>query len=130
MNIRIIFSYAGGGCKVFAIPNLGFDEDKFGVSFVAPQAINDGLDWFSKSRYLGHGQSVGAIGRRGVMFILSVDVSKTGEAGVARIEKNFFATRKETKAALRAIKKSRFIPGFYKGEPHPMRYYESMGTGG
>ena len=126
-SFRIFFSYSGDDCSVSAIPNLGFQYEELENTYSAPQEIRTDSDWQKKSHNLGHqvNESV-AVGLGGIMFAMSVAVSRTGEASDAKLEKSNFAEAREIRAALSAISKSQFIPGFYEGQPHAMRYYEFL----
>ena len=123
-SFRVILLYDINACKVVKIPNMGFQTDKFGNAYIAPQEILANQGWHSRSRALSRETKSVERSKTGVMFHMSIDVSAAADVGTARLENNNFATREEIRSALSAIEKSEFIPGFFDGVPHSMRYFE------
>jgi hypothetical protein len=122
-SFRVFFLYEGESCEVSVRPNLGYQSEELGNDYVAPQEIRDDRGWLERlGRYSFRGTSAN-LSRPRVILIMSVHVSTDGKAGDSRLEANNLATPGGIEFALESLSQSRFIPGFYNGKPHPMRYY-------
>jgi hypothetical protein len=112
------------GCVVTAYPNLGFQTAELGLGHVAPQEILTDGGWSKRSdapfRYIGTDLV-------GVIYSMSVQVATDGRASDGKLDSNFAGINaRATDAAVKALEGSKFIPGFYKGFPYPMRYPEMV----
>lgn len=131
LAFRLFYSYQDDPCTVFTLPNLGYQHDKFGYEYTAPQEITGGRDLYYRSNRAGNGRiwnpyqgnwsQPGAT--MGVMFVLSVDVSESGVASADKIVKNNLAWESPIRAIRQALVATSFIPGTYNGEPVAMKYY-------
>jgi hypothetical protein len=122
---RVSLSWDGDRCTLAAIPNWAFDP-AMGNNYIAPQEVlQGGHGWVRRARSMDDFVAL-EVNRGDIEFSMSLLASLDGTASDSRLEHNALATRRELRNALRALEGSRFIPGFYGGEPVPMRYYEIL----
>jgi hypothetical protein len=127
MSFRLVFRGDTQRCAIAAIANLGGELLGDDLDYFAPQEIVSEDSWYWRATRL-HGQGGRSWIARpgGAVLTLSVAVSAAGAASDGRIEGNWSATRTEANAAVRALGKSSFIPGFRAGRAIPMRYVELL----
>jgi hypothetical protein len=124
VSFRVVFHEQGGRCAVSILPNLGVEQDKFGVDYYAPQELYTDGGWIARTteRRWSRGRSAWT----GFAFAMSVMVDESGNASDGRVEVNNTATQATVDAAVRALEQSRFIPAVVDGVPRAARYYEFM----
>lgn len=126
-SFRVFTTRSKDQCSVTLIPNLGYQSNKFGVDYVAPQEILTKGSWTIKTKNFERDPKTRVfVNAEGFLFTMSVAVTNTGEASDARMEWNRLATKKESRSILKALNNSVFIPGIYQGKPQAMRYYEFL----
>ena len=127
ISFRILFEKNESDCSFIFIPNLGFNEDELGLNYIAPQEILiKNSTWSDRVKLFGIFKDEISKFRTGLLFSISTLVSTSGNASDAKIESNPIRSKLEAKRSLRGIVTSKFIPGFYKGVPYEMRYYDVL----
>jgi hypothetical protein len=118
-SFRLQLSEENGVCHTTYLPNLGTQQDELGPNYFDPQEIVTRGSWADRARLTWRRGSAA-----GVAFSMSVSVDELGNATDGRVESNRFAPDDSVTAAVRALEKSRFVPGFVEGVARPARYLE------
>ncbi len=123
-SFRVLFSPKDNACDITVFPNLGTQQNEFGLEYFAPQEIYTDGGWLGRipesQRFWRTSNS------RGKAFSMSVAVDEVGRASDARVEDNNFAPDESVNRAVQALEMSRFVPLIMDGEPRPGRYFEFM----
>jgi hypothetical protein len=123
-SFRVVFGPKDDTCEITVLPNLGTEQDEFGLEYFAPQEIYTDGGWWSR---IPKSQTNWRTSRsRGMAFSMSVAVDELGQASDGRVENNNFAPPEAVNSAVRALEMSRFVPLIVNGEPRPGRYFEFM----
>ena len=125
VSFRVVFTCLDGECVIIPLMNLGQNEQQFGYEYIAPQEILEEQFWYSKFKKFARLEHLGvAMPYRGVVFRFSISVDEHGNGTDPKVEYKGRLKSNEINAALTAISKARFIPGFFEGKPTRMRYFE------
>lgn len=126
MSFRALFKCEAGSCQILTVPNVGYSAKTYGHNYSSPQELMTGVSWFTRFKSKAGWNLGGGITRTGIIFSFSVSVDESGIGSEHKILNKGVANRKELRAALSAIKESTFIPGFVKGKPTKMPYFELL----
>ena len=122
MHLRVVYARLDGQPPVLLLPNLGNMQSQFGHSYSAPQERLDQPQWYEA--YSAHDWSDGHVffsNEAGLTRVLAM-VSEEGKTlAVRRIEAHGHHKRDAVEIE-KALKNSRFIPGFANGKPERMQY--------
>lgn len=129
-TFRVVFARDDEECRLYALPNSGSQADVHGLAYVAPQEILSHGNWTTRAKGFGYPPNarIGILDR-GVLFTISVAVDTEGNASDGRVDVNNDAPRPFLRRSVPALEKSTFIPGFVRGAPIAMRYYEILWAG-
>jgi len=114
-----------GDCAASVVLNGGERDPEMGLNYIGPQEIVSDGGWNRRVKFREHGVRHRAYSRSGVLARVSVVVSEQGVAGGGRVERHdtlFF----DSAEMVKALAGSRFIPGFHRGHPRAMRYYDNL----
>ena len=79
-NFRVLFMHRGDSCQVAAVPNPGFQSEAFGMAYYSPQEVVSDSSWIARSAVGRQGGTRSdVIERKGMMFLLAVDVDEAGD---------------------------------------------------
>jgi len=118
-----------GDCTASVVLNSGERDPEMGLNYIGPQEIVSDGGWTRRVNFRKHWDRQRVWSRSGAMARFSVAVSEFGEASDGRVEwrdTGFF----DSAEVVKALAGSRFIPGFHRGRPRAMRYYDNLYVGG
>lgn len=123
-SFRVSFSPTGKTCDIAVFPNLGTQQDEFGLDYFAPQEIYADEGWLGR---IPESQRFWRTSnKRGMAFSMSVAVDELGQASDGRVESNNFAPAESVNRSVLALERSRFVPLMVNGQPRAGRYFEFM----
>jgi len=128
LSLRAGYQQDGDECNVVVVPNLGYQQDEFGLDYIEPQEVLTDGGWLERMRRKERGLLFLTGIRRErssrVMFVMSVAVDENGVASDSRLDVNEFSTRPDEQArAARELQYSQFVPGFVDEKPASARHY-------
>ena len=130
VSFRVFFQEKEDSCNVTVLPNLGTQQDEFGLQYFSPQEIYKDGGWLGRieRRNRSRGKDIWSTDarHRGVAFSMSVAVDDLGAASDGRVEGNNFAPQNSVELAVRSLEMSHFIPAIVDGKPHRARYFEYL----
>lgn len=121
-SFQVVFIPKDDTCGITVLPNLGTQQDEFGLAYFAPQEIYTNGGWMSRIPESLRGWRTST--STGMAFSMSVAVDEFGRASDGRVENNNFAPEGTVTRAIRALEMSRFVPLMVNGDPRPGRYFE------
>lgn len=131
-SVLSLFVQKGAACHAVALLNGGIQDPAVGIDYVEPQVVRDSPDWSWQrrvavpTRYILP-QLVHVARSPGTLFLrMSVAVAADGTVSDGRVDEVYRLGHVDSLNAVRALEGSRFIPGFHRGLPAAMRYYEML----
>lgn len=122
MYFRLIFADLDGQPPIMLLPNLGNMQSRHGHGYTAPQERLDHPQWYQAYRANDWSEGQLFFSSQGRLTRVLAMVSEEGKTiAVRRIEAHGRHKRDAVEIE-KALKASRFIPGFAQGKPEPMRY--------
>lgn len=122
MYFRLIFSRLDGQPPVMLLPNLGNMQARHGHDYIAPQERLDHPQWYQAYRANDWSEGELFFSSKGHLTRILAMINTDGETiAVRRIEAHGRHKRDAVEIE-KALKNSRFIPGFAEGKREPMRY--------
>jgi hypothetical protein len=122
MHLRVVYAKLDGQPPILLLPNLGNMQSHFGHSYTAPQERLDQPQWYET--YRANDWSEGQLffsNDPGMTRVLAM-VSAEGETLIVRRIEAHGHHKRDAVEVEKALKDSRFIPGFANGKPERMQY--------
>lgn len=122
IQFRVVLSASGTQPSVLLLPNLGTLQGQHGVDYFAPQERLDSTAWYESYResQVGSGK---AFFERGRLTRVIASISTSGEvASVSTLDARGASGKRDAAAMEKALKSSRFIPGFVRDHATEMHY--------
>jgi hypothetical protein len=131
-SVLSLFMQKRDGCRAVALLNGGIQDPAVGIDYVEPQVVRDSPGWSWQrrvavpTRYVLP-KLVHLARSPGTLFLrMSVAVAADGTVSDGRVDEVYRMGHVDSLNAVRALEGSRFIPGFHRGMPAAMRYYEIL----
>ncbi len=122
MHFRVVFADLDGQPPVLLLPNLGTMQSEFGHSYSAPQERLDQPQWYET--YRANDWSTGDLffSSEGTLTRVLALVNEQGETITVRRIEAHGRYKRDAVVIEKALRESRFIPGFANGKPERMKY--------
>lgn len=122
MLFRVVYADLEGQPPIMLLPNLGNNQGEYGYQYVAPQELLDEYNWYSHYRRNSWSEGQPFFSKQGELTRVLGVVNESGEVVVVRRIEAHGRHKRDAVEVEKALKQSRFIPGFVQGEPARMKY--------
>jgi hypothetical protein len=121
MQFRVVYSRSGDQPDMVMLPNLGTLQNEHGVNYFAPQERLDKTPWYQQ--YLQNERATGkGFFDDGRLTRVMGTVETSGEVGDINTLDARGSGKRDAGFIEKALKQSRFIPGFVNNNPVEMHY--------
>ncbi len=122
MVFRIVYADLEGQPPIMLLPNLGNNQGDYGYQYAAPQELLDDYNWYSYYRRNSWSEGQPFFSKQGELTRVLGVVNEKGEVVMVRRIEAHGRQKRDAVEIEKALKQSRFIPGFVQGEPARMKY--------